>query len=305
MDNETTITNDVNSMTKESETIKTGLGARLRKAREAIHLTEKEAAARLYLNVNIISIMEKETFADGPPVTFMRGYLRSYARMLNFPDHEIKAAVDELEISVPPIRSFAPILHATPINRSDRYISWITYLIILTLISLVTLWWNSHSKYVIADVPATPSQLTQPFINANDELDTTKPINVEEAATQVPEVTSTASATTPAAASDVAPVTTAPSTTTAPIAQAQLITPATTTSPAQAAQTPLPVIQPATTATLSSAPATKKPQLTNLQQQTIAQDNTSATDTTPAVKPKKQKHKSAISNMALALPEPG
>jgi len=161
MDNEIAMIDDVNSMTNVTEPIKvTGLGARLKKAREAIHLSEKEAAQRLYLNVKIISLIENENFSDGPPMTFLRGYLRAYAKLLNVPESEIKAHLDEIDLSAPPVTITAPILHATPINRGDKYIRWITYLIILTLITLVCIWWSSQSHYLIADVPTktTPFQ---------------------------------------------------------------------------------------------------------------------------------------------------
>lgn len=161
MDNEIAMIDDVNNMTNVTEPIKvTGLGARLKKAREAMHLSEKEAAQRLYLNVKIISLIENENFSDGPPMTFLRGYLRAYAKLLNVPESEMKAELDEIDLVVPPVTIAAPILHATPINRSDKYIRWITYLIIVTLITLVCIWWSSQSHYLIADVPSktTPFQ---------------------------------------------------------------------------------------------------------------------------------------------------
>lgn len=161
MDNEIAINNDA-SMNIKPDIVKiTGMGVRLKKAREALHLTEKEAAARLYLNPKIISVIEMEAFSDGPPITFMRGYVRSYARMLSLPETEIKSGLDELENIYPQTNPNKPVLHATPINKSDRYIRWITYLIVATLIVLVTLWWRSHSKYVITDIPNQANDFTQ------------------------------------------------------------------------------------------------------------------------------------------------
>ena len=90
MDNEIAINNDA-SMNIKPDIVKiTGMGVRLKKARESLHLTEKEAAARLYLNPKIISVIEMEAFSEGPPITFMRGYVRSYARMLSLPESEIR-----------------------------------------------------------------------------------------------------------------------------------------------------------------------------------------------------------------------
>src|SRR5262249_4267439 len=116
-------------------------GARLKSAREAMNLSEKEAAARLHLKEKIILFIENENFSEGPPAIFLRGYLRSYARLLNFPDAEIKIALDKIDATIPKSKSNTPILHATPINYRERYMKWLTYVIVFTLILLVSVWW--------------------------------------------------------------------------------------------------------------------------------------------------------------------
>lgn len=181
MDNEIAMIDEVNSMTNVTEPIKTtGLGARLKNAREAMHLSEKEAAQRLYLNAKIISLIENENFSDGPPMTFLRGYLRAYAKLLNVPESEIKAELDEIDLSVPPVTISAPILHATPINHGEKYIRWITYLIVLTLITLVCIWWSSQSHYLIADVPTKTTPFQAPpastVSKATPAANTTPPV---------------------------------------------------------------------------------------------------------------------------------
>jgi cytoskeleton protein RodZ len=137
----------------QTQTVINGLGTRLKRAREAMSLTTKEAAAHLHLNANIIDIIEKEQFADGPPLTFMRGYLRSYARLLNVPEHEISHTLKELEITIPNKNRPLPALNTRPIPQTDRYLHWTTYLIVLTMVILVALWWHSHQRYIITDVP--------------------------------------------------------------------------------------------------------------------------------------------------------
>jgi len=162
MDTEIAIINNVISMTDTSGPVKkTGIGARLKEAREGMNLSEKEAAARLYLSLKVISIIENETFAEGPPATFMRGYMHSYARLLNFPEADINTALKQLELDFPKNRDTTHVLHAQPLDHSERYIRWITLFIVVVLVLLVCIWWNSHSKYTIADVP-TKITATQP-----------------------------------------------------------------------------------------------------------------------------------------------
>jgi cytoskeleton protein RodZ len=138
---------------KNTDTTKTnGLGARLKNAREAMSLTAKDAAGHLHLSVNIINIIENEQFADGPPPTFMRGYLRSYARLLNIPEHEIGKTLQELEITMPMHSTSLPIFQTRSKNSGDRYVYWITYLVVFTMVVLVALWWHSQQRSLNNDI---------------------------------------------------------------------------------------------------------------------------------------------------------
>ena len=112
---------------------KSGWGQRLKTARESMQLTEKEAASRLHLNTRIITVIEGEDFGNGPPMIFMRGYLRSYARLLNMPENEL-TAVTQLEIAVPSQSVSNPIALQTQTQSFDsgqRYMRWITYPIVV------------------------------------------------------------------------------------------------------------------------------------------------------------------------------
>lgn len=218
-----------------------GLGSRLKRAREACQLSEKEAAIRLHLNPKIIAIMESEDFENGPPATFMRGYLRSYARILNIPEEEINAAVAHLETNLPqaPLPASPPIFSTQSSNDYYRYLRWMTYLVAGVLILLVSMWWSSHSKDMMAlskslltpPKPATTSEVTQTLTT------TTAPV----VAPAPPAVGTPAPTTTPAATTTM-PTTPAP---VAPNAQAPLTpgTPPATVAPTMPT-TPAPEIKP-------------------------------------------------------------
>lgn len=165
MDTEVSMINNVISMASSQEPLKkTGIGARLKAAREAMHLSEKEAAARLYLSVKMITLMEGESFSEGPPATFVRGYLHSYARLLDFPESEINQSLKDLENHLPIDRLTPPVVHKqNPIHYSDQYFRWITPGIIIVLLLLVSIWWHSHSKDEMTDVPIKPPSITKPI----------------------------------------------------------------------------------------------------------------------------------------------
>jgi cytoskeleton protein RodZ len=70
----------------------TGIGARLRAARERAGLSSLQAAAKLHLEPRMIEALEGEEFAVlGAPV-YVRGHLRRYAELLDAPADELLAA---------------------------------------------------------------------------------------------------------------------------------------------------------------------------------------------------------------------
>lgn len=183
MDNEIAIDENSKMTSQIEQSNITGLGERLKKARESMHLTQKEAAARLYLNPKIVEIIENEAFFEGPPMTFMRGYIRSYAKLLNVPENDIKADIANLEFNVAPATPTAPVLQTNPTYRGDRYIRWITYLIVLVLISLVVLWWSSNAKYI--ETPAAATMVQTPTTTAAPTTPEETPVTTPTAETVV------------------------------------------------------------------------------------------------------------------------
>lgn len=67
----------------------TALGIQLRDAREAMGLSDVDAAERLYISVAHVRAMEEARYELMPAEVFARGYLRSYARLLNLDPEEV------------------------------------------------------------------------------------------------------------------------------------------------------------------------------------------------------------------------
>ncbi len=139
-----------------------GIGERLKAAREAMNLSEKDAAARLHLSVRFIEIMETEDFENGPPTIFLRGYLRSYAHLVNLPQKEINDAIERLDINTPKPASAmsTPRLSSASVIDFEPFVRWITYGIVLVLITLVVLWWSSRNTENMNDTSDKETQIT-------------------------------------------------------------------------------------------------------------------------------------------------
>lgn len=121
-------------------------GNRLKSARESLGFDRKDVAAQLRLNEKIIVMMEKDRYPADLPVTFIRGYLRAYGKLLQIPDYEIKKAIEPIKPK-PNLLSAAPTSFTTPppVTSGNYFMQFFTYLIVFTLIGLVGMWWYSHS----------------------------------------------------------------------------------------------------------------------------------------------------------------
>ena len=67
----------------------TGLGAVLRNEREKKGLTLDQVASITKLRVKIVEALENETWGDLPPPVFVRGFIRSYAKVLGLDETEL------------------------------------------------------------------------------------------------------------------------------------------------------------------------------------------------------------------------
>ncbi|EKD54810.1 MAG: hypothetical protein ACD_60C00041G0001, partial [uncultured bacterium] len=173
-----------------------GFGMRLKEAREQMQLSQKEAAIRLHLSTNIIQLLETEDFRNAPPATFMRGYLKSYARLLNLTENEVSTALLEANLDLKADAPITPLLNVMPLEKNDSYTGWSTSFIVLILAVLVGMWWNSHGRYTTTPLTnnvaqpltqAAPPPTAAPVNNPLPAAVTVSPITTPPAASQ-PEV---------------------------------------------------------------------------------------------------------------------
>ena len=78
-----------------------GVGKLLRERREQQGLTQQDVAASLNLRVAAIEALEAERFDLLPPRTFVRGYLRAYAKLVGLAEAEVLAAFGATPVDEP------------------------------------------------------------------------------------------------------------------------------------------------------------------------------------------------------------
>lgn len=118
------------------------IGPRLKHARESLHLTITDVARQLRLTTERIQLLENNNYQDMPGITFAKGYLRAYARLVDLPADEIIAEFDRLNL-MPEAKAFSLSSHKSPVSLEKRSIRRIIYFIGIGLLILVAVWWNS------------------------------------------------------------------------------------------------------------------------------------------------------------------
>ena len=119
-----------------------GPGAQLREARHRGDFSLEEVSAELHLNPETVRALEENCFEDLPAPAFVRGYIRSYARLLNLPPGPILEAYDRKGFTAPTI---VPDIARQPQAKStDVPVRLATYLVAAGLVVMVVMWWQSR-----------------------------------------------------------------------------------------------------------------------------------------------------------------
>jgi len=151
-----------------------GLGARLSDARKAAGRSQEEMARALLLDVHLIRALEEEDFDALPEPTYVRGYIRSYARQLSLNPEELIELYAQLGHNEPEWEINEPARHEVAQGRKFRHITAIVFVVIIGL--LVT--WlltegNGHKE--LSEETAAPVAEEQPVASDEQNLPAEEP----------------------------------------------------------------------------------------------------------------------------------
>jgi len=166
-----------------------GLGSRLVEAREKAGLSQKDIATDLHLDLPLIQALESEAFDDLPEPTYVRGYIRSYARLLSLDPEELLEIYGQLGPSEPEWEINEPAKHEVAQGRQFRHVTLVVFLVIIgLLITWVLTEGNGHKdevqEEVVAVTESAESDPMSPHSEVTNAID--QPESVEAAAVSEP-----------------------------------------------------------------------------------------------------------------------
>ncbi|QPR86860.1 RodZ domain-containing protein [Aeromonas hydrophila] len=187
-----------------------GPGQLLRNAREQLGWTREQVASRIHLRLTLIAAIESDTYDKHTSHTFIRGYLRTYAKLVGIPEETILAAYDKLGLTPPDNIDMQSFSRRSRQQANDSRLKVVTWLVILVLIALsVAWWWQSTARRSAGDealaatemgaTSNTPSATAPPAVDVADPV--VAPATSAAAATSADPVASAAATTLPVDAS--------------------------------------------------------------------------------------------------------
>ena len=129
----------------DSGSTSSGAGARLKEARIAQGLSVKDIASRLNLKIEIVEALENGQDEKLPVSTYVRGYIRSYAKIVNLDGNELISLYENNEVSPPEI--IPDVRSTSQVSSRDKPVRAVTYLVTFILALLLIAWLQGN--YVI------------------------------------------------------------------------------------------------------------------------------------------------------------
>lgn len=118
-------------------------GQLLRAQREKQELSLQDIANRIHLDIKIIESIEKDNYEGMPAATYVKGYLRSYAKTVGADADNVVKLYNE-DSPQPPPEILPEVKPPTQVSSSDKPVKAFTYLITLGLVLLLLIWYQSH-----------------------------------------------------------------------------------------------------------------------------------------------------------------
>lgn len=189
-------------------------GTILKNRRESLGLTQQQVSSRLKLRVSLIQQIEDNQFDSDQVATFMRGYVRSYAKYVNLDEKVVLEALEhsgDVQHQEQEMMSFSRKTKTEKHNSRIMLLTWSIFAVIAGISSLW--WWQNQQQDTLSQSLVAEETAEEVVVDelGDDQLTTSLDlIEAETPAVEAPQVVDSeavaeTSAVTEIADADVAP----------------------------------------------------------------------------------------------------
>ncbi|WP_253382736.1 cytoskeleton protein RodZ [unidentified bacterial endosymbiont] len=168
-------------------------GVRLRNAREQLGLSQQAVAERLCLKVSTVRDIEEDKAPADLASTFLRGYIRSYAKLVHIPEEELLPMMEKQApvraAKVAPMQTFSLGKRR---KKRDGWLMSITWLVLFVVVGLTGAWWWQNHKAQQEEITTMADQSSAELNQAGSDNAQSLPLATDGAATSGDAQTATA-----------------------------------------------------------------------------------------------------------------
>ena len=135
-----------NEEVQQPESFIQGPGQILRQARERAKLSTQDIAEKMKLKRALIEDIEQDNFDNNISLTFVRGYLKLYAKHVHVEETEILNAFEKLSTQKKEPVKLQSFSRKVANQSNDDKLMLVTYLILAAIIALVVIYWFQQSS---------------------------------------------------------------------------------------------------------------------------------------------------------------
>ncbi|WP_026970959.1 RodZ domain-containing protein [Aliagarivorans marinus] len=173
-------------------------GQLLQEARVAANLSQEQVADALKLRLQVVKDIEGDSYESGLSTTFIKGYLRAYARLVELDEQSILDSYAQSSDSAETATELQSFSKKIKQKNNDSRLMRVSYLIGIGIFALLVMWWwQEHGKYQFLTPPLSPEQEQalneqlhqQEIVIQEQQAEPAAPVAAEFASSPSPETT--------------------------------------------------------------------------------------------------------------------
>lgn len=137
----------MNTEDSQDKTVTMTSGQRLRQAREQLGLSQQAVAERLCLKMSTVRDIEDDNMSVDLASTFVRGYIRSYAKLVHLPEDELLPMLEkQAPVRPAKVAQMQSFSLGKRRKKRDGWLMSFTWLIVFVVVGLTGAWWWQNHK---------------------------------------------------------------------------------------------------------------------------------------------------------------
>lgn len=144
---------------KKQQKVELSTGQILKQAREKKGISINELADMIRVPLNVIEAIELDRIPKNLPETFIRGYIRAYAKKVDVEESQVLTSIDSNAVAEPIVEEMQSFSRRTKRQALEKRLAYASYAVIGVIIIASIIWWVQDTENTdIAPVVTTETE---------------------------------------------------------------------------------------------------------------------------------------------------